>query len=58
MSTNLKSKMIAIAQNQYGSITPCANRTMDECFTIENGEVWFWFNSADTSTHIIRESKI
>jgi hypothetical protein len=58
MNATLKQKMIAIAQNQYGNIAPCANRTMDECFTIENGELYFWFNSSDNSTHIVHESKI
>jgi hypothetical protein len=58
MNATLKQKMMTIAQNRYGTISPCTNRTMDECFTIENGELYFWFNSSDNSTHVVRESKI
>ena len=59
MKTNLKNKMIAAACNQHGRITPVGDRaTLEDCFTIESGEIWFWYNDSANSTHVIRESKI
>ncbi len=48
----LKRQMIADAQQKYERIFPCSScSTLNECFTVEGGQVIFWFNTADATTH-------
>jgi hypothetical protein len=52
-------KVVERARAKYGAIYPCSGRTaLTECFTQERGQVIFWFNSKDNSTHIETERKV
>ena len=54
---SIKRKMIANARKKYRRIFPCSfRRNLDECFTIENDKIIFWFNTEDFSTHTLTEA--
>jgi hypothetical protein len=58
MTTELESRkqaLVALALSKHpdAEITPC-----DRPFTIYDGELFFWFNDAQHSTHIVRERHI
>lgn len=49
-----KQTLIRDAIRQYKKIEPCTiAKTFDDCFTIEEGMLFFWFNTADNSTHVV-----
>ena len=49
-------KLIAKAKTKYGQIAPCGmKKHFSDCFSIDNGELLFWFNTVDNSTHIEAE---
>jgi hypothetical protein len=51
---DLKKKLIHKATQQYKSIRPCAHKAeLNECFTVEDNTVLFWFNTEDESTHMV-----
>lgn len=54
-----KYDMIAEARMKHNHITPCVNKDLlIDCFTVDNGNVVLWFNTADGSTHtIVRRHK-
>jgi hypothetical protein len=53
----LKAKLINDAKSLYGKIKPCGKRvSFDECFTVYQGKILFWFNSSDDSTKILSET--
>ena len=53
-----QARLIDSAKAKFGTIYPCRGQTeWDECFTRENGQVNFWFNTGDRSTHIEKEDK-
>ena len=56
---NLKSQLIERAIEKYEEITPVGHcQSLDECFTIEDNKLLFWFNKpkeGDT-TGLIYES--
>jgi len=40
-----KASLMRKAVEKYGDISLCGpTKTWDECFTVNNGEVLFWFN--------------
>ena len=50
----LKRICIIKAKSKFRKIYPCGgNCTFDDCFTIYNKKLIFWFNTADMSTHCI-----
>jgi hypothetical protein len=52
----LKENMIKRAKDRYKNISPCPTRgTLEECFTMENNKIYFWFNTEDKSTHVLAE---
>jgi hypothetical protein len=52
----LKEKMIKRAKDRYKKIMPCPTRDdFNECFTVEGNHIYFWFNTADQSTHVLAE---
>jgi hypothetical protein len=52
----LKKRMIERARREHRAIFPCATRSsLDDCFTVEENEVYFWYNTEDHSTHILIE---
>ncbi len=56
----LKKQLIKRAEEAYGKIYPCINKSsLDECFTMtkEDGLI-LWFNTKDNSTHLISSDKI
>lgn len=53
----LKTDMIAEAKNDYSVIFPCGNKTsFEECFTRNEDQLLFWFNTEDHSTHVITKT--
>ncbi len=53
--SHLKNKLIDMAMDEYESILPCADRkSLLDCFTVEKGELLFWFNTEDRSTHLLK----
>jgi hypothetical protein len=52
----LKKKMIRKAKQQYDQIYPCsAKKTLRDCFTVEEDQILFWFNTTDESTHVLSQ---
>lgn len=50
----IQQKMISQARRQYQQIFPCATKnSLRECFTVEGKRVFFWFNTADETTHVL-----
>jgi hypothetical protein len=50
-------RLIDRAKAKFGTIYPCCGKAeWDESFTQDNGQVIFWFNSKDHSTHIEKEN--
>jgi hypothetical protein len=41
------------ARDQYGSIEPCAGKTLQKCFFSQNGFLQLWFNDATGNTHMV-----
>ena len=51
----LKRKLIQRAKKKYKKIYPCSYlKKLSECFTIDDNILYFWFNSVDHSTHIVK----
>ena len=51
---DLKKKMIRQAQKQYQQIYPCMTKKfLGDCFTVEENQILFWFNTKDDSTHVL-----
>jgi len=53
ISREIKDEMIAEAKEEYGEISPCGRKTIDECFTTEGDLIIFWFNNSKGSTKIV-----
>jgi hypothetical protein len=52
--TDLKRGLMFEAVQRFGRILPCGSRkTLDDCFTLMNEQLIFWFNTDDGSTHVI-----
>jgi hypothetical protein len=50
----IRHSLIRKATRQYRKIRPCAHKAeLNECFTVEDKQVLFWFNTEDESTHMI-----
>jgi len=53
----LKIKMISEATKNFNTIYPCGNKmTFDDCFTTNEDQLLFWFNTEDQSTHVMTKS--
>jgi hypothetical protein len=53
----LKEKMINKAKTLHDDIYPCSSKQdLDECFTVDEDTLIFWFNTKDNSTHILSEA--
>jgi len=51
---DLKKNMIRKAMKRYKNIAPCAKRhSLEDCFTVEEDKIYFWFNTEDKSTHVL-----
>lgn len=50
----LKKRMISQAKSVYKNIYPCGDKkNLQECFTVMDNRLVFWFNTEDDSTHLI-----
>lgn len=49
-----KEEMIDRARNEFEEIFPCSdNDRLDDCFTTDHNRLMFWFNTRDSSTHML-----
>ena len=50
------SVLLARARERYGTITPCAGKSWEECF-MDHGKYgrFLYFNDSTGSTHIVKE---
>ncbi len=50
----LKQKMIQRALRKHKKIFPCSNKEeLSDCFTEHKGQILFWYNTEDQTTHLI-----
>ena len=50
----MKKAMIRQAIKKYRQIYPCGIRKdLWDCFTVMDGRIVFWFNTADNTTHLL-----
>lgn len=58
----IKIELIIRAVIEYRKIYPCGNKKdLFECFTQMENDLFFWFNTEDNSTHLLKtriESKL
>jgi len=53
----LKQRLIKKAILMYGRIKPCGFcKKLDDCFTMQDNSLCFWFVTEDKNTHMLRES--
>lgn len=53
MEKGLKQKLINEALKRHEKIYPVGNyNNIDECFTVEEDSILFWYNTEDKSTHL------
>jgi len=46
-------------RKQYGEIQPCAKcGSLEQCFTEEEGRVYFWFNVEGGTTRVLVEGRV
>ncbi len=50
----MNQKLINKAKKRYKIIYPLTGRTLEECFTVYDGYVYFWFNDDINSTHVVK----
>jgi hypothetical protein len=51
----IKIELIIRAVKEYRKIYPCGiKRDLFECFTQLGNNVFFWFNTEDDSTHLLK----
>ena len=52
----LKQELIQRAVAAHQTIRPCSHKNeLDDCFSMMNGKLVFWFNTEDESTHVVME---
>lgn len=52
--TRIQKQLMQAAKFKYGKISKCIHRwTWESCFTATDNLMIFWFNTPDSSTHII-----
>jgi hypothetical protein len=52
----IKKKLIHRAEKQFKKIYPCSTKNnLGDCFTVEEEQLLFWFNTADESTHVLTQ---
>ena len=50
----LKNTLIEKAKIEYAAIFPCSEKnSFNDCFTLEENSLFFWFNTSDHSTHVL-----
>lgn len=48
----LKKHLIEKAKSLYGAIDPCSGLNLDQCFTVYDDQLCFWFN-VQKNTHMV-----
>jgi hypothetical protein len=49
----IKTILLKRARDRHQLIQPCyPNTSFDDCFTVEDNKVLFWYNTIDQSTHV------
>ncbi|MFP4417009.1 MAG: hypothetical protein ACOC4C_02450 [Fibrobacterota bacterium] len=52
--TKAEQALLAEAEAIYEKIYPCGTKqSLKECFTLHDNMVLFWFNTSDSSTHLL-----
>jgi hypothetical protein len=52
--SEIKLHLIKQARELYLEIHPCSNKSeLSDCFTTEGNVLMFWFNTNDSSTHVL-----
>jgi hypothetical protein len=52
--SEIKLHLIKQAKELYLEIHPCSNKSeLSDCFTTEGNILMFWFNTNDSSTHVL-----
>jgi hypothetical protein len=51
--SKVEQSLLNRARDQYGSIGPCAGKTLQKCFFYQNGSLQFWFNDSTGNTHMV-----
>jgi hypothetical protein len=58
LTQKIKTDMIREAEGKYKTISPCFKaKTFKDSFTEYKDQVYFWFNDAEQSTHVIKRKK-
>ncbi len=51
-----KMKLIQRALDKHEKIFPCGDAALlEECFTVAEDRLLFWYNTEDDSTHLLEE---
>ncbi len=51
-----KMRLIQKAIDEHERIFPCGSAALlDDCFTVNEDKLLFWFNTEDDSTHLLEE---
>jgi hypothetical protein len=50
---DIRRELLRNTLNEYGEIYPaCGKRSLEECFTVEDSKILFWFNDSTGNTHV------
>jgi len=53
---DIQLRLIEKAIAKYKKIFPCGGTIqLEDCFTIDENKLFFWFNTEDNNTHVIEE---
>jgi len=56
---NRKQALIEEARKKYGEIRPSgAMDSLEDCFSVEEGRLYFWFNVQGGNTKVLIEGRI
>lgn len=57
--TRAEQALLAEAKATYKEIFPCGTKqSLHECFTSHGDRILFWFNTSDSSTHLLMGTEI
>ena len=52
--SEVKLKLLQSALERHEKIFPCGEtQLLDDCFTLSEDKLLFWFNTEDDSTHVV-----
>lgn len=54
-----RQKLIEQAKRRFRSIHPCGSKaTLEDCFTVQDENILFWFNTDDQTTHVLKSHEL